>query len=45
MAPEGNDDCEKVFSKLPDHGYSEKITAKIWRWYHPECEETKSSES
>jgi hypothetical protein len=26
---------EQVFSKLTDHGYSEKVAEAIWRWYHP----------
>jgi predicted Ser/Thr protein kinase len=26
---------DQVFSKLTDHGYSEKVAEAIWRWYHP----------
>jgi hypothetical protein len=28
---------EKVFSKLADSGYSDKITYLIWLWYHPKA--------
>jgi len=26
---------EKVFSKLPDYGYSNEVTQLIWQWYNP----------
>jgi hypothetical protein len=26
---------EKVFSKLPDLGYSQETTNLIWLWYNP----------
>ena len=35
MASTVNVPVEKVFSKLPDYGYSNEVTQLIWQWYNP----------
>jgi hypothetical protein len=31
----GTKSGEKIFSNLPEFGYSEKTAYLIWLWYHP----------
>jgi hypothetical protein len=35
MASPVNISVEKVFSKLPNYGYSQEVTQLIWQWYNP----------
>ena len=35
MIPKSSHKSEQVFSKLTNHGYSEKVAEAIWRKYHP----------
>jgi hypothetical protein len=35
---------EQEFARLPEYGYSEKVTEIIWQWYHPSsADKSKSS--
>jgi hypothetical protein len=35
MIPKSSYKSEKIFGKLTDHGYSEKVAEAVWQWYHP----------
>ncbi|MGD0450248.1 MAG: hypothetical protein ABSA79_04220 [Candidatus Bathyarchaeia archaeon] len=35
MPKQSDQKTDEVFSKLPNYGYSERVAALIWRWYHP----------
>ena len=41
MTTERHDKSEQIFSKLPDYGYSKRVTNAIYRWYHPHYKATK----
>jgi hypothetical protein len=44
MVRQSKEKMEKIFTKLPEYGYSESAAETIWRWYHPPCiDKTKSS--
>ena len=36
MSRQTSQKSEKIFSKLPEYGYSEKVAASIWKWYNPD---------
>jgi hypothetical protein len=35
MPKQSSQKSDQVFSILPDYGYSKKVAALIWQWYHP----------